>query len=385
RNAGKSSLVNALAGQQVSIVSAVKGTTADPVRKAMELLPAGPVVLIDTPGMDDAGELGSLRAGRAMKVSEKTDVAVIVIESGLPPGAEEEALAADFVRRGVPFIVARSKSDAGAEGAGLAAGSALSRAAFEAPVSALCGEGLEALREKIAGLAAGAKSEKRLVADLIKPGDIVVLVAPIDASAPKGRLILPQQQVARDILDAGAMALFAQDGDLRAALASLREKPALVITDSQAFALAAAETPSDVPLTSFSILFARLKGDLEGAVRGADALDGLRDGDRLLICEGCTHKRQCDDIGTVKLPRMIREFAKAEPAFDFCSGGDFPEDLSPYKAIIHCGGCMLSDGEMRQRRRLAEEQGAPFTNYGIVIAKTRGILARAVAALLPGR
>jgi len=382
RNAGKSSLVNAVAGQDVAVVSDVKGTTTDPVRKAMELLPLGPVVLIDTPGADDEGELGGLRVARARREMNRADAAVLVAEAGSPPGAVEEDLARIFREKSIPFAVALNKSDL----AGVAPGSA------EAPppgwdrlgapvlcVSAKTGGGVEALKEKIAEIASGAESGRRLVADLIRPLDAVLLVVPIDKAAPKGRLILPQQQTIRDILEAGASAVVARDTELKETLARMGRRPALVATDSQAFARVSAEVPEDIPLTSFSILFARLKGSLEGALRGAAALDRVADGDKILVCEGCTHHRQCDDIGTVKLPRMVRAFTGAEPEFEFRAGGDFPESLAGYSLVLHCGACMLNDREIQYRRRCAEDQSVPFTNYGIAIAKAQGILARSVA------
>jgi len=369
RNVGKSSLVNAVTGQDLALVSEVKGTTTDPVYKAMELLPLGPVVIIDTPGIDDEGVLGELRAARARRVLNKTDVAVLVTEAGSTFSPVEEELIGIFKAKNVPYIIARNKSDLRSEGA----------SDLFLPVSAKTGLNIHDLKEKIAAVANSGEPQRRLVADLIQPLDLVVLVIPIDKAAPKGRLILPQQQVIRDILDTGAIALAVRDFELKDALSRPGLKPALVITDSQAFAKAAAEVPLDIPLTSFSILFARQKGWLESAVQGAAALDALKDGDKILVCEGCTHHRQCDDIGTVKLPNMIRKHTGLEPEFSFRSGGDFPDDLSPYRMVIHCGACMLNDREMQYRSRCASDQGLPFTNYGITIAHIQGILQRSIA------
>jgi len=379
RNTGKSSLVNAVTGQELAVVSDVKGTTTDPVYKAMELLPLGPVMIIDTPGIDDEGALGALRVRRARQVLNKTDVAVLVTSSDIAPNgalcAIEEELIDIFQAKNIPFIIALNKYDL----------QTTPPPAHHSPlpiipVSAKTGFNIHELKEQIAALAAPEASTLRLVGDLVKPLDLVLLVIPIDKAAPKGRLILPQQQVIRDILEAGAVAAAVRDFELKEALARLG-KPALVITDSQAFAQVSADVPQDVPLTSFSILFARYKGFLETSVRGVAALESIQDGGKILICEGCTHHRQCDDIGTIKLPRWIREHTGKEPEFCFCSGGDFPEDLSPYAMIIHCGACMLNDREMHYRRRCAEDQNIPFTNYGITIARIRGILDRSLAPL----
>jgi len=380
RNAGKSSLVNAVTGQDLALVSEVKGTTTDPVYKAMELLPLGPVMIIDTPGIDDEGTLGELRVSRARRVLNKTDVAVLVLDSENSPDnplyPTEEELIAIFKEKNIPFIIAHNKYDLFTDT------DSLSTALAEVlPVSAQTGHNINLLKEKIAALALTGEPEKRLVADLIHPLDFVILVIPIDKAAPKGRLILPQQQVIRDILEAGAIAVSVRDFELKDTLARMGTKPALVITDSQAFAHVSAVTPPEIPLTSFSILFARFKGWLDTAVRGVAALDTLSDGDKILICEGCTHHRQCDDIGTVKLPRWIRDYTGKEPDFRFRSGGDFPEDLSPYKMVIHCGACMLNEREMQYRRRCAEDQNIPFTNYGTAIAHIQGILQRSIAML----
>ena len=400
RNVGKSSLVNAVTGQELAVVSDVKGTTTDPVYKAMELLPLGPVMIIDTPGIDDEGALGALRVRRARQVLNKTDVAVLVTDATIAPNgalcAIEEELVEIFELKNIPYIIAQNKSDLDNHGVLLSDGqpgvsdtqtccppcnSVVKLDSSQAlPVSAKTGLNIHELKEQIAALAAPEASTLRLVGDLIKPLDLVLLVIPIDKAAPKGRLILPQQQMIRDILETGAIAISVRDFELKDALARLG-KPALVITDSQAFGHVSATVPTDVPLTSFSILFARYKGFLETAVRGVAAFESVRDGDKILICEGCTHHRQCDDIGTIKLPGWIREHTGKEPEFVFCSGGDFPEDLSPYKMIIHCGACMLNDREMHYRRRCAEDQQIPFTNYGTAIAHIRGILARSIAPL----
>ena len=378
RNAGKSSLVNAVTGQNLALVSEVKGTTTDPVYKAMELLPLGPVVIIDTPGFDDVGELGELRVDRARRVLNKTDAAVLALDGELPHDSAlstaEEELVGLFKARNLPYIIVRNKCDiynneAEAEGSEIL------------PVSAKTGHNINLLKEKIAEIAGTGETDKRLVADLIRPLDLVVLVIPIDKAAPKGRLILPQQQVIRDILEAGGAAVSVRETELKDVLAELGKKPSLVITDSQAFALVSSVVPKEIPLTSFSILFARYKGFLKTAVKGVSALDSLKDGDKLLICEGCTHHRQCDDIGTVKLPRWIKGYSSKEPEFVFCSGGDYPKDLSPYKMIIHCGACMLNEREMQYRQKQAEDQNIPFTNYGTTIAHIQGILERSIAML----
>ncbi|MDR0494912.1 MAG: [FeFe] hydrogenase H-cluster maturation GTPase HydF [Treponema sp.] len=383
RNAGKSSLVNAVTGQDMAVVSEIKGTTTDPVYKAMELLPLGPVMIIDTPGIDDEGALGELRIARARKVLNKTDIAVLVIDGASSANGKlspaEEKLMSIFKEKDIPFIIAQNKYDL------LDTASAASSPAAEnnmnaiLPVSAKTGYNINALKEKIAALAHSGEDEQRLIADLIRPSDFVVLVIPIDKAAPKGRLILPQQQVIRGILEAGAVAVTVRETGLRDTLAQLGKKPALVITDSQVFAQVSADTPPEIPLTSFSILFARYRGWLETAVLGAAALDSLQDGDKILICEGCTHHRQCEDIGTVKIPRLIRNHSGKEPEFCFCSGGGFPDDLSPYAMIIHCGACMLNEREMQYRQRRAGDQHIPFTNYGITIAHIQGILRRSIA------
>ncbi|MCD7845977.1 MAG: [FeFe] hydrogenase H-cluster maturation GTPase HydF [Oscillospiraceae bacterium] len=370
RNAGKSSLVNAVTGQALAIVSDVKGTTTDPVQKAMELLPLGPVVIIDTPGIDDVGALGRQRVARAIRVLNKTDIAVLVVDASVGMTGPEEELVGLFQARGLPYIIAWNKSD-------LAPTAALPEQAMA--VSALTGAGVYELKERLAHLAASDKPERRLIRDLLRPGDGVVLVVPIDSAAPKGRLILPQQQVIRDCLDAGAIPLVCRESELEAALSRLAAPPRMVVTDSQAFQAVAAIVPEEIPLTSFSILMARYKGNPHPAVSGAAALAGLRDGDRVLISEGCTHHRQCDDIGTVKLPRWIREYAQAEPEFSWTSGTEFPDDLTGCRLVIHCEGCMLNDREMQYRFRRATQAEVPITNYGTAIACMKGILKRSLS------
>ncbi|MDR2746765.1 MAG: [FeFe] hydrogenase H-cluster maturation GTPase HydF [Treponema sp.] len=376
RNAGKSSLLNALTGQEIAIVSEIKGTTTDPVYKAMELLPLGPVVIIDTPGIDDTGELGELRVRRAKQALNKTDAAVLVVDAETGKEGPDEELIRLFRAKEIPFIVAYNKSDL-FPGAGTLAGEQAGEISIA--VSAKTGENIEALKERIALLARVEEPKLRIVADLIGGGDFVVLVTPIDKAAPKGRLILPQQQTIRDILEADAAAVVVKEFELRETLEHLGKKPALVITDSQVFAKVSADTPKEIPLTSFSILFARYKGFLSQAVRGVAALDCLRDGDRVLISEGCTHHRQCDDIGRVKLPRWIKNYTNKRLEFAFTSGGEFPEDLSSYRLVVHCGGCMLNEREMKYRQGCAGDQGIPITNYGILIARIQGILKRSIA------
>ena len=379
RNAGKSSLVNAVTGQDLALVSEVKGTTTDPVHKAMELLPVGPVVIIDTPGFDDEGELGEKRIGRTKQVLNKADVAVLVLDGEISPAGtalntEEEEILNTIKSKNILYMIVRNKCDLNTPHAQAPGETVL-------PVSAKTGHNINLLKEKIAALALAEEPKRRLVADLVQYNDFVVLVIPIDESSPKGRLILPQQQVIRDILEAGGAAIAVKETELRQVLSELGKKPALVITDSQAFTEVSAIVPPEIPLTSFSILFARYKGFLETAVAGASAIDTLQDGDKVMICEACTHHRQCEDIGTVKIPRMIKNYTKKAPEFIFSSGGDFPQELSSYKLIIHCGSCMLNERETQHRRNLAEEQNIPFTNYGTAIAHINGILARSVAML----
>ena len=372
RNAGKSSIVNAVTGQELAVVSDVKGTTTDPVTKAMELLPIGPVVIIDTPGIDDEGALGELRVKKTKQILNKTDIAVLVIDSQQGMTEVEQELVALFQKKGLKYLIVYNKIDL------LADKSALAIDEHVCLVSAVNKEGIEALKEAIGKLAATEEKNKFIVADLIQPNDFVVLVTPIDSSAPKGRLILPQQQTIRDILDAGAVSIVTKETELAHTLENIGKKPALVITDSQAFAPVAKDTPLDIPLTSFSILMARYKGQLEGAVYGAAAIEALQDGDMVLISEGCTHHRQCGDIGTVKLPKLLEKTTGKQLQYRFTSGTEFPDDLSAYKLIIHCGGCMLNEREMQYRQKCAADQNIPFTNYGIAMAYMQGILKRSI-------
>ena len=368
RNAGKSSLVNAVTGQELAVVSDIKGTTTDPVQKAMELLPLGPVVIIDTPGIDDEGELGELRIKKAKQALAKTDIAVLVVDSSVGLCEKDNELIKEFIERKTPYIIAYNKADI----------AALETDGNSISVSAKSGKNINELKERIASLAKGTTSEKRIVADLIESGDTVVLVIPIDESAPKGRLILPQQQTIRDILDSGCTAICCRDTELTQTLASLAKKPKLVITDSQAFGRVSKDVPEDIPLTSFSILFARYKGDLKKLVEGASMLSRLNDGDKILIAEGCTHHRQCNDIGTVKMPQWIEKFSNVKPEFSFTSGTQFPDNPEEYKMIVHCGGCMLNEKEMQSRLKKAADAGVPVVNYGIAIAHMNGILRRSV-------
>jgi [FeFe] hydrogenase H-cluster maturation GTPase HydF len=371
RNAGKSSLINAFTGQELSIVSDTKGTTTDPVLKAMELLPLGPVMIIDTPGIDDEGELGSLRVQKAMQVIRKTDVMVIVTDCTLPLDETEQQLISLAVAQKIPYVIAYNKSDLPHP----------TSAEQEAAVftSSVSGEGIDALKQQIISVASPKNEERHIVADLLSPGDFVVLVVPLDKAAPKGRLILPQQQTIRDILEAGASAIVCRDSELDATLHKLGTAPRMVITDSQVFHKVDSVVPQAIPLTSFSILMARYKGDLSQVIEGVSALSALKDGDSILIAEGCTHHRQCEDIGTVKIPRLIRKTLGIEPDFHFVSGSDFPEDLTNYRLVIHCGGCTLTEKEMRSRLRTCAENGVPVTNYGILLAHLNSILERSIA------
>ena len=375
RNAGKSSVVNAVTGQKLSLVSEVLGTTTDPVQKAMEILPLGPVVVIDTPGVDDEGELGEMRVRRARQTLSKTDVAVLVVDAlkGLQPADRE--LIGLFEARKIPYLIAWNKADL--------LGEVPAPGERELYVSAATGANIYELKEAIGRLVRQPEADKKLVGDLIAPNDLIVLVTPIDAAAPKGRMILPQQQMIRDVLDHNAMNVVVKETQLEAALAALSVKPRMVITDSQAFGPVSRIVPEDVPLTSFSILFARYKGELDEAVRGAAALDRLKDGDVVLISEGCTHHRQCGDIGTVKLPAWLKGYTKKALRFEFTSGGEFPDDPSPYALVVHCGGCMLNEREMKSRIARAREAGVPITNYGIAIAQAHGILRRALSPFPP--
>lgn len=370
RNAGKSSIVNTVTGQDLAVVSDVKGTTTDPVYKSMELLPMGPVMIIDTPGIDDEGMLGELRIRKTKQVLNKTDVAVLIVDASCGKSPEDEELIKIFKEKNIEYLVVFNKSDL--------LESAKAATDREIYVSAKDKVNIEALKEKIASLAPVDNQKLKIVADLISPSDFIVLVTPIDKAAPKGRLILPQQQTIRDILEADATAIVVKEFELRETLESLGKKPKMVITDSQVFAKVSADTPKDIMLTSFSILFARYKGLLEEAVKGCVALEGLKDGDTILISEGCTHHRQCDDIGQVKLPRWIKNFTGKQLNFEFTSGGEFFEDLTKYKLIVHCGGCMLPEREVKFRLKCAVDQQVPMTNYGIIIAYMQGILKRSL-------
>lgn len=376
RNAGKSSLINAITGQNYAIVSDVLGTTTDPVLKSMELLPLGPVVIIDTPGLDDEGTLGALRIQKAYQILNKTDIAVLVIDASSGVTKEDSEILKRIHEKEIPCVIVVNKSDicpnCNLEDLPLPdSDSAIL-------VSSKTGEHIHELKELLAQQASQDTIQNSIVADLLNPLDFVVLVVPIDSAAPKGRLILPQQQTIRDILEAKASAIVVQETELAETLNSLGKKPKMVITDSQVFKKVSAVTPDDILLTSFSILFARYKGNLKTLVDGASALDSLKDGDRILISEGCTHHRQCDDIGTVKLPNWIRSYTKKEVEFEFTSGTEFPLDLSSYKMIVHCGGCMLNEREMKYRLKCAEDAKIPITNYGTCIAYINGILNRSL-------
>lgn len=403
RNAGKSSVINAVTGQELAIVSEVKGTTTDPVYKTMELLPLGPVMVIDTPGIDDTGELGALRVKKSYQVLNKTDIAVLVVDGTMGMGPEETALIARFREKGIPWLTVYNKLDllppkqrqaltglpAAHSSSPQDEQSLLASAAHGSPpqdehslwVSAADGTHIHELKEKIAALKPAESHKYPIIADLIDPMDLVILVVPIDKAAPKGRLILPQQQTIRAILEKGALSLVVRDTELKGTLEHFRMQgicPRLVVTDSQAFARVSAVTPQDIALTSFSILFARYKGDLETMVQGVSTLDSIEDGDRILISEGCTHHRQCDDIGTSKIPNWIRGYTKKEPVFEFTSGTEFPDDVSSYRLVIHCGGCMLNEREMKYRIACCQDQQVPITNYGILIAQVTGILKRSL-------
>ena len=384
RNAGKSSIVNKETGQELAVVSDVKGTTTDPVSKAMELLPMGPVVIIDTPGIDDEGHLGELRVRKAKQVLNRVDVAVLVVDATLGKTSVDEELIHIFKEKEIPYLVVYNKSDLlpeKKEGLSHEKPDQKADTITQEPfiyASAATGENIYELKEKIASLAVTDDLKLRLVGDLLEPSDFAILVVPIDKAAPKGRLILPQQQTIRDVLEAGAAAIVIKENELSNALKTLGKKPKLVITDSQVFAKVSKETPEDIWLTSFSILFARFKGNLKTAAAGAAAIDRLKDGDKILISEGCTHHRQCDDIGTVKLPRWIRNYTGKDLEFEYSSGREFPEDVTKYSLIVHCGGCMLNEREMRYRQKCALDQEIPITNYGIAIAYMQGILKRCV-------
>lgn len=394
RNAGKSSIVNKVTGQELAVVSDVKGTTTDPVSKAMELLPMGPVVIIDTPGIDDEGHLGELRVRKAKQVLNRVDVAVLVVDATLGKTSVDEELIHIFKEKEIPYLVIYNKSDLLPENRKISEDSPEKKEGLshEKPdqkadtitqepfiyASAATGQNIYELKEKIASLAVTDDLKLRLAGDLLEPSDFAVLVVPIDKAAPKGRLILPQQQTIRDVLEAGAAAIVIKENELSNTLKTLGKSPKIVITDSQVFAKVSKETPKDIWLTSFSILFARFKGNLKTAAAGAAAIDRLKDGDKILISEGCTHHRQCDDIGTVKLPRWIRNYTGKDLEFEYSSGRDFPEDVTKYDLIVHCGGCMLNEREMRYRQKCALDQEIPITNYGIAIAYMQGILKRCV-------
>ena len=369
-NVGKSSLVNAVTGQDIAVVSDTRGTTTDPVRKAMELLPIGPVEIIDTPGIDDDGKLGELRIQKARDILAATDIAVLVKDSTRAATEIESKLISLFEEKKLPYVIAQNKSDVL---------EAIPQANDnEIYVSALTGSGVNGLKDKIGSFAKAVANDKKLVSDLVEPGDVCVLVIPIDESAPKGRIILPQQMTIRDLLDRGCTVVAARDTELAQTLSSLAKKPKLVITDSQAFGKVSKIVPEDIMLTSFSILMARYKGELSTIVNGANALKALKDGDRVLISEGCTHHRQCNDIGTVKMPGWIKSFTGKSIEFDFTSGGEFPKDLSPWALVVHCGGCMLNEKEMKNRIEAANIQGTPMVNYGVAIALVHGILDRSL-------
>lgn len=381
RNVGKSSLINALTGQNLAIVSEIQGTTTDPVLKAMELLPLGPVVMIDTPGLDDVGELGALRIKKAYQMLNKCDIALLVIDGSVGITGEDQKILEQIQKKGLPYAVIFNKSDLILNHANTAGASLSGYQIHEKHsiwVSAEEKTNIHELKELIASLVPTEETKGRIVGDLIRPSDYIILVVPIDKAAPKGRLILPQQQTIRDILETDAVSIVVKETYLKETLESLGKKPALVITDSQAFKKVAADTPAEIPLTSFSILFARYKGNLKTLVKGARTLDHLTDGDKILISEGCTHHRQCDDIGTVKLPAWIRKHTGKELDFHFTSGTEFPSVLDDYKLIIHCGGCTLNEREMKYRLKCAEDAGIPITNYGTAIAYMNHILERSL-------
>lgn len=371
RNAGKSSLVNAVTSQDLAVVSDIAGTTTDPVYKSMELLPLGPVMIIDTAGYDDEGDLGELRVKKTNQVINKTDVAVLVVSAAEGFSDYDRELIKKFDKKQIPYIVAYNKSD-------LSLTDHSNEEINSVYVSAKTGENINLLKERVAALVQTEDTKLKLVGDLLKEGEIALLVVPIDSSAPKGRLILPQQQTIRDILEANAISVVIKEDKIKQTLQSLNKKPAMVITDSQAFERVAKDTPNDIPLTSFSILMARFKGFLDIAVKGAAAINKLKDGDTVLISEGCTHHRQCQDIGTVKIPKWLKEYTGKELTIKTSSGTEFPEDLSEYSLIIHCGGCMLNEREVRYRMQCANDAGVPITNYGTAIAQMHGILKRSI-------
>ena len=379
RNAGKSSVINAITGQDLAIVSSVKGTTTDPVYKTMELLPLGPVMIIDTPGIDDEGELGALRVKKSYQVLNKTDIAILIVDSTTGKTDADYALISRFIHKKIPYLIVYNKID-------LLTDQEVYDLAFstrkeEVMVSVAANMNIHELKEKIASMKPEDSHKYPLIGDLINPEDLVILVVPIDKAAPKGRLILPQQQTIRAVLERGGLSLVVRDTELKSTLELFRSqgiKPKLVVTDSQAFARVSKDTPEDITLTSFSILFSRYKGELDAQLLGVNALSTVKDGDRILISEGCTHHRQCDDIGTYKLPKWIREYTGKEPVFEFTSGTEFPDDVTSYKMVIHCGGCMLNEREMKYRIACCQDQNVPITNYGIAIARMTGILKRSL-------
>lgn len=379
RNAGKSSVINAVTGQDLAIVSSVKGTTTDPVYKTMELLPLGPVMIIDTPGIDDEGELGALRVKKSYQVLNKTDIAILIVDSTTGKTDADYALIRRFIHKKIPYLIVYNKID-------LLTDQEVYDLAFstrkeEVLVSVAANMNIHELKEKIASMKPEDSHKYPLIGDLINPEDLVILVVPIDKAAPKGRLILPQQQTIRAVLERGGLSLVVRDTELKSTLELFRSqgiKPRLVVTDSQAFARVSKDTPEDITLTSFSILFSRYKGELDAQLLGVNALSTVKDGDRILISEGCTHHRQCDDIGTYKLPKWIREYTGKEPVFEFTSGTEFPDDVTSYKMVIHCGGCMLNEREMKYRIACCQDQNVPITNYGIAIARMTGILKRSL-------
>lgn len=380
RNAGKSSIINAITGQNLAIVSDIEGTTTDPVIKSMELLPLGPVVVIDTPGLDDVGELGALRIRKAYQMLNKTDIALLIIDSGYGVTDEDLRILKQIQKKNIPYLVVLNKCELTEDLNALTNALAVCQPDSEhiIPVSAEKRIHIQELKDRIASLAPDQDSDRRIVGDLIHPSDFIVLVVPVDKAAPKGRLILPQQQTIRDILDSRAISIVVQDTELKETLDSLGRKPSLVITDSQVFGRVAKDTPHDIPMTSFSILFARYKGNLKSLVNGAQAIDTLEDGDKVLISEGCTHHRQCGDIGTEKLPNLLKQHTGKSLSYEFTSGTEFPLELDQYKLIIHCGGCMLNEREMKYRMKCAEDAGIPMTNYGTAIANMHGILERSL-------
>lgn len=370
RNAGKSSVVNAITGQELAVVSDTLGTTTDPVMKAMEILPLGPVMIIDTPGFDDVGELGELRILKTRSILNRTDIALLVVDATVGMKETDHQLTALFKEKNIPYLILNNKSDL--------LHKIPEAGEHEMYISAATKSGIHECRERIGKMAPREEIQGRIAGDLVQPSDFVVLVVPIDSAAPKGRLILPQQQTIRDLLEADATVLAVKETGLKKTLEQMGKKPALVITDSQVFANVSADVPEEIPLTSFSILMARYKGYLETAVKGVSAVESLRDGDKVLISEGCTHHRQCDDIGSVKIPRWLRKYTGKDLQIELSAGREFPEDLSPYSLVIHCGGCMLNEREVRYRMKCAMDQKIPFTNYGITIAYMQGILKRSV-------